>query len=326
MRLHRLIAILLLIESRGSIKARELAVSLETSLRTIHRDIDILCESGIPVKTTTGPNGGISFMDGYGVNLNNLHCDDVISLFLCGIGVRPDEDSESRMHLKQTLLKLESSLPPEYIPDIKIAKERFFFDATPWWKEKSPVTHLDTLRKSVWQTKKLEIQYKKINGEVSYRTILPYGLVVKTMNWYLIGFCEKSQEIKAFKCERITEAILTDIRFDYPKEFCVEDFWKSSTKEFKESRFENEHYPVEISLSRRYSEVLKGFDIIDQTMNDDRINATVNLHSYDFARNEVLDLIGFAEIISPPELRLYVKQTIKHLSQLYQLENELAKG
>lgn len=36
MRLHRLIAILLLMESRGCIKAKELAEALETSKRTIH--------------------------------------------------------------------------------------------------------------------------------------------------------------------------------------------------------------------------------------------------------------------------------------------------
>jgi hypothetical protein len=87
MRLHRLIAILLLIESRGSIKTKELADALETSVRTIHRDIDILCESGIPITAATGPNGGIRFIEGYYVNINNLHCDDIISLFLCGIGV-----------------------------------------------------------------------------------------------------------------------------------------------------------------------------------------------------------------------------------------------
>ena len=42
MRVHRMIAILLLIESKGRMKAKELAYELETSVRTIYRDIDIL--------------------------------------------------------------------------------------------------------------------------------------------------------------------------------------------------------------------------------------------------------------------------------------------
>jgi predicted DNA-binding transcriptional regulator YafY len=58
MRLHRMISILLLIENKGKVKAKDLAEELETSVRTIYRDIDALCEAGIPLKADTGPNGG----------------------------------------------------------------------------------------------------------------------------------------------------------------------------------------------------------------------------------------------------------------------------
>ncbi|WP_405174246.1 HTH domain-containing protein [Paenibacillus sp. FSL H8-0261] len=52
MRLHRLIAILLLVESRGKMKANDLAEALETSVRSIYRDIDVLAEAGIPLLST----------------------------------------------------------------------------------------------------------------------------------------------------------------------------------------------------------------------------------------------------------------------------------
>jgi predicted DNA-binding transcriptional regulator YafY len=149
MRLHRLVAIILLIESRGQIKARELADALETSVRTIHRDIDVLCESGIPITSTTGPSGGIKFMDGYKANISNLHCDDVVNLFLSGIGIHPDEQSEASINLKNALLKLETNLPQQYQPDIRTARERFYFDPSPWWKEKAQLPFLDILRKSL---------------------------------------------------------------------------------------------------------------------------------------------------------------------------------
>ena len=44
MRLHRLLGILTLLDSRKTITASKLAKILETSERTIYRDIDILCE------------------------------------------------------------------------------------------------------------------------------------------------------------------------------------------------------------------------------------------------------------------------------------------
>jgi len=49
MRLHRLLGIIMLLNSRGTIKAKDLSKILETSERTIYRDIDILCETGIPI-------------------------------------------------------------------------------------------------------------------------------------------------------------------------------------------------------------------------------------------------------------------------------------
>jgi len=62
-RLHRLLALLLLLECRGQLKARELAEALETSERTIHRDLATLCEAGILCSPTilSGHSRGISF-------------------------------------------------------------------------------------------------------------------------------------------------------------------------------------------------------------------------------------------------------------------------
>ena len=62
MRLHRLIGIIMLLGEKGTVKARELSSILEASERTIYRDIDILCETGIPIISIPGPQGGFSLM------------------------------------------------------------------------------------------------------------------------------------------------------------------------------------------------------------------------------------------------------------------------
>ena len=72
MRLHRLLGILTLLDSRKTITASKLAKILETSERTIYRDIDILCESGIPITSSSGPSGGFSLMDDYDLSLNTM--------------------------------------------------------------------------------------------------------------------------------------------------------------------------------------------------------------------------------------------------------------
>lgn len=236
MRLHRLIAILLLLESRGQVKARELSEALETSERTVYRDIEILCEAGVPIMALSGPGGGFSLMPGYSVSQRDLHAGDVINLFLCGMGVRPEEHTEASMNLKTTILKLEKSVPRQYLPDIRMARERFYFDPDFWWEERMPLVHLDTLRRSVWQQRKVLITHEKSSqegGEVTTRVLRPYGLVVKSTEWYLVGFCETRHDIRVFKVDRITDAVLQEETYRIPDDFDLETYWRAWIERFK---------------------------------------------------------------------------------------------
>lgn len=236
MRLHRLVAILLLLESRKQIKARDLAKALDASERTIYRDIDLLCEAGIPIVAASGPAGGFSLMAGYSVNRRELHGDDIINLYLSGIGVRPSGHSEASLRLAETLARLESSLPPEYLRDVRKARHHFYFDPTPWWKEKPPVIHMDTLRRGVWDGRKLEITYLSASldrSENSTRIVHPYGLVVKETDWYLVGWCELRAGIRVFRCERIAAVVLLEERFVPVSGFSLPEFWHEWTQQFR---------------------------------------------------------------------------------------------
>ena len=61
-RTDRLIAIVLLLRSRSKLTARQLAEIFEVSIRTIYRDVDALCQAGIPIAAEMGPEGGYSLL------------------------------------------------------------------------------------------------------------------------------------------------------------------------------------------------------------------------------------------------------------------------
>lgn len=68
MKIDRLIGILSILLQKETITAPALAEQFEVSRRTISRDIDTLCQAGIPIVTRQGINGGISIMDGYTID------------------------------------------------------------------------------------------------------------------------------------------------------------------------------------------------------------------------------------------------------------------
>lgn len=236
MRLHRLIAILLLLESRKLVKAKDLAEALEASERTIYRDIEVLCEAGIPIAATSGPTGGFSLMSGYSISTRDLQGDDVVNLYLSGIGVRPEQHTDASVRLTEAILRLERSLPQEFLPDVEKARERFFFDPAPWWKERPELRFMDTLRRAVWDTRKLRLVYEKRSRHQQERTervVRPYGLVVKSMDWYLVAWCEERSDLRVFRCDRVLGAELLDETFAIADSFSLSDYWQQWTENFK---------------------------------------------------------------------------------------------
>lgn len=317
MRLHRLIAILLLVESRGKMKANDLAQALETSVRSIYRDIDVLAEAGIPLLSTPGPNGGISLMKGYTVNLSQLHEEDVINLYLTGMGIHTGGHTHSGLKLKTTLLKLEKTLPASYQMDIQKAQKRFYFDDTPWWSERLEIPCLESIRAAVWRSHKLWVEYHKINGVISNRKLHPYGLVVKKEEWYLIAYCEDAEQIRTFKCERIATTQLIDEEYAIPQDFSLEGHWKQQEREFKQACKEEEIYPVLIRTNKSRVASIHGLEIMNRVEEGDQITLTVNMYSYESACTNVWGILGQAEIVEPLKLRQYVKEQVNLIQGVY---------
>ena len=106
MKLDRLIGILTALLQNDRMTAPELAEKFEVNRRTIGRDIDALCQAGIPVVTHQGVGGGISIAEGFKLDktvLTATELSDIIAA-LKGIG-----SVSERTNVERTLDKLHAS-------------------------------------------------------------------------------------------------------------------------------------------------------------------------------------------------------------------------
>jgi len=76
MRADRLVAILLMLQSRGQVTAAEVAQELEVSERTARRDLEALGTAGLPIYSQQGRNGGWRLLGGGRTDLSGLNAAD----------------------------------------------------------------------------------------------------------------------------------------------------------------------------------------------------------------------------------------------------------
>ena len=82
MRADRLVAILMLLQTRTQVTAAEVAAELEISERTARRDLEALGTAGLPVYSRQGRNGGWQLLGGARTDLSGLTAAEARALFL----------------------------------------------------------------------------------------------------------------------------------------------------------------------------------------------------------------------------------------------------
>ena len=320
MRLHRLIGIIILLNSRKVVKAKDMADILEASERTIYRDVNILCESGIPIISIPGPTGGFSFMDGYKLKTDSLHQRDIVNILISGMGIKPEKNTETYKEFNNAIIKLENSVPEEYREEIAKVKKKILYDADPWIGEKAQDNNIDIIKKAVFNLKKVKVTYRKYDGELSERVVRPYGVIVKNSKLYLSAFCEERNEVRTFKCSRFEKLEILKESFSMPEEFSLEDFWKGSKNQFikrlPSSTADLKTYPVKIRLSEEKKTILQGFEVLNYEKYEEYHIYDINMISFETACSVIFTFSDRVEIIEPLELKEYIIDKAKMIIEL----------
>lgn len=194
MKLSRLIGILVTIEKHGQVTMPYLAEKFEVSRRTVCRDIEALCASGIPIVTTQGAGGGISFAPGYSLDAAALEEDDV-STILAGISSLDSvtrEDSRRAAALCDRLGIAPSDGDTEPI-SIDLAA----------WHYESLSEQIALLRRAMREHRTVSFRYFYEKGEDD-KTVHPCRLVYRWSAWYLFAFCPARDDFRLYKLDRMT--------------------------------------------------------------------------------------------------------------------------
>lgn len=313
MRVHRLIAILMMIDRKKHIKAGELARSLEVSSRTIYRDIDVLCEAGFPIYATTGPKGGITFAEGYSLGMAEGAENISIATLLKQVPSVPDSATTAKAieSAFDQLKKISSDSRPSM-------QDRILIDSDSWWGESEDPFEIRQLIDMLWSLTTIEISYAKSDGMSSVRQVNPYGLILKYTVWYMVGYCHQAEEVRTFRCDRITGISPTERHYQIPLTFDLKEHWEHSVQRFRTSKTVANDYLVRLEIPALYAEHFEQMDINWHAREEGNYTATVNMESFTLAKQEVMKMIGYVKVQGPQELVEYAKGILERQMERYE--------
>ncbi|HCJ57920.1 MAG TPA: YafY family transcriptional regulator [Clostridiaceae bacterium] len=298
MQIDRMLQIVYILLNRKTITASKLAERFEVSQRTIYRDIDALCQAGIPVYTSKGKNGGISILDNFVLNksvFSKGEQNEIIAALQSLSAVNyPEAD--------RVLSKLSNIFDSKSNDWIEI-------DFSGWGNLKQEM--LASIKNAVINKKVISFEYYNTYREKALRTVEPLQLLFKGKAWYLKAFCRAKRSMRLFKLSRIKNIQILDEHFNRQLE-------NEASVAFDIGPDKN---IVDIMMKIHSSQAYRVYDEFDDaqiSLNEDgSFTICVSYPEDEWVYGYILSFGMYAEVIEPARIKKIIKEQLEKTLDFY---------
>lgn len=288
MQINRLFEIIYILLDKKTVTANELAERFEVSQRTVYRDIEILSQSGIPIYTTKGKNGGISILDNFVLD-KSLISDKEQSEIITALAAMAALPNIEKTEIKSKLSLLFHKNGASWIN----------VDFSEWGTSQQNV--FDKLKNAVIEKRVTELGYINSRGLLSKRSVEPLQLWFKSRTWYLIAYCRKAEDYRIFRLSRMKEINVTEQVFERVLDGFEydEDNTTVMTAEIK----------LRISPEMEYR-VYDEFQNVEKD-DDGYFIVKMNCHEDDWLYGYIMSFGEYAQVIEPVRIKNIIKEKIQ---------------
>lgn len=225
--MDRRLLILMRLRDETPLRAADLAEECGCSVRTVYRDIDALCQAGVPVAAL--PGEGYRLVSGYHLPPIAFTAEEAVQLLLGSDLVHGLGTSAQREAARAAAAKVEVVLRPDIRRDVVRLRERIRVsrrmqgEASRW---------LPVLQKAVTNDRVLWLRYHSFSSdELTERRVEPHFLVFYGDDWHLVGYCRLREGTRDFRVGRIREAKTLPEPFERPKHVELETHGKDDGRQ-----------------------------------------------------------------------------------------------
>jgi predicted DNA-binding transcriptional regulator YafY len=320
LRADRLLSLLMLLQTRGRMTARNLAAELEVTERTIYRDLTALSASGVPIYCGRGPGGGVALVEEYRTTLTGLTPDEARALFMISVPA-PLAQLGLAKEFKAALLKLSAALPDSRRVEESRTRQRILLDSAWWFQSGESVPCLQTVQQALWQNRPLRLQVRWDFFNTLFEQLAdPYGLVAKASVWYLVY--GRSGNVQVTRLSQVVEAEILPGTFVRPEDFNLAVFWDKWCSDTEAQPLYVARVrvsPAMLPFLHSYLEERARNMLVEQSIPDEKVWVTVELpfESFITARTRLLGMGRAVEVLSPEALRKSLVDFAEQIVKVY---------
>ena len=179
------------------------------------------------------------------------------------------------------------------------------------------IDNIEILDKAVVSSKKVSFKYYSLSRDkVSNRNVDPYGLMLQSGSWYLVGRCHDSDTVKVFKVTRIKGKVkVNKVKpktpdYEVPDGFNVIDFYKKQPWDMGEE----EACAVKVRVSPEYAWLVEnqwGGKGSFRMEDNGSARLELKVRNMDAFIRWVLQSGPGVEVLSPEKVREKIKQKME---------------
>jgi predicted DNA-binding transcriptional regulator YafY len=312
-RIDRLSAILIQLQTKRVVAAKEIAERFHISIRTVYRDIRALEAAGIPIGSD--PGLGYYLVEGYHLPPVMFTSEEAFALLTAGKLAEKFLDDAMKAHFDSALYKIKAILKDRDKDDLSRLNGRIsVYKAAPDAPGTGP-GFLADIERALCGKNVLSVEYRSSNaaGPVS-RDIEPLSMGFYEYRWYLVAYCRLRKEYRNFRIDRIAKLTQKDEVFDEKRHPPAPRLW--------ERMLENKNLrQVTVRFSRGTSgEIIKNRCILGFVEEKDlggKTEMVLLVDSLEVLGKWLLEYTDDVEIIGPEELKLIMRKYAAAIAAAY---------
>jgi len=195
-------------QRRRAVTANQIAEAFNICKRTVYRDIQSLMDTGAPIMGEAGV--GYTIDKRYYLPPITFDADELEAIGLGISMVRQWTDDQFADKAVSAFEKIQAALPASLQGEL----EQITTFAVPNRPKLPWSVNFSDLRENIRRRQKIHVNYSDENKNQTSRTLRPLALMFFNPVWLLAAWCEKRQDFRNFRIDRIQKLSIKDEIFE----------------------------------------------------------------------------------------------------------------